>query len=239
MSKKKERKSYGNQNQQKQGQQTLNLSIKQIQPITATQVKVFEEYSNNKHLCLTGYAGTGKTFIATALGLEEILGDTRYKKFVIIRSVVPSRDMGFLPGSAADKAAVYETPHENCVNEIFGRGDAYQILKQKKIIQFETTSFIRGRTISNAIILVDEIQNLGFQELDTIMTRVGENCRIIFSGDVRQTDLGTKSGFAKFTRIIKNIDGFAFIEFGINDIVRSGIVKSYIIEKEKVEDVYS
>jgi phosphate starvation-inducible protein PhoH len=142
--------------------------------------------------------------------------------------------MGFLPGNARQKAAVYEAPYSAIATELFGRGDAYDILKNKNNVEFLSTSFIRGTTFRNCIIIADEINNMTFHELDSLITRVGNNCRIIFCGDYRQTDLITtadRNGLQRFMNVLNTIKSFTHIEFGISDIVRSGIVKEYIISK--------
>lgn len=226
----------------KQGQQITpnhGLRIKQVYPITANQRKTFEAYDSKNNLCLTGCAGTGKTFLSMYLSLEEILeGNSPYKKLIIFRSVVPSRDIGFLPGKAADKAAIYESPYQNVCAELFGRADAYEVLKHKKLIQFETTSFVRGLTLTDCVVIVDECQNMTAMELNSLITRVGENCKIIFSGDIFQTDLNKRkelSGLSDFMKIFQAMDEFTFIEFQPEDIVRSKLVKSYILTKMKLE----
>ena len=214
------------------------LYIKHIQPLTCNQTKTFEAFSKDKNLLLHGSAGTGKSFISLYLSLLEVMeGHGDQNKIVILRSVVPTRDMGFLPGSAKDKAKVYEAPYYSICNELFGRGDAYEILKTKNIVEFQTTSFIRGTTFSDCIVVVDEMQNMTYQELDSVITRIGENCRVIFSGDFKQTDLlkdAERNGLLNFMRILKHMNMFDCIEFTKEDIVRSKLVKSYIIAKEEL-----
>jgi len=217
-----------------------NFELKEIQPLTDNQAKVFDAYDNGKHLLIHGYAGTGKTFISLYLALETILTtDSKYDKIIIVRSIVPSRDMGFLPGTIAEKAKVYEEPYKEICDVLFGRGDGYEILKIKGSVSFTTTSFLRGLTFNNAIVIVDEIQNMQFSEIDTVMTRLGDNSKVIFCGDFRQTDFkrdDEKSGLFKFMEILDRMVGFTKIEFEQQDIVRSGIVKDYIIKKSKLED---
>ena len=226
MSKKKKRL----QNQQQQN----HFSLRTISPLTLNQSSTFKAFEQGKHLLLHGVAGTGKTYISLYLALNEILNKSRYKQIVIIRSVVPSRDMGFLPGTAKDKARVYEDPYKMICDDLFSRGDGYEILKTKRLVDFNTTSFLRGVTFNDAIIIVDECQNMIGQELDTVMTRVGNNCRIVFCGDFRQTDLAKheeKRGLLTFMNILDKMSCFEKIEFGKEDIVRSALVKSYIISK--------
>jgi len=219
----------------KRQQQPQHFSLKHIKPLTENQSQTFKLYEQKKHLMLHGVAGTGKTFISLYLGLEEILKkNSEYDQVVIIRSVVPSRDIGFLPGNAKEKAKVYEEPYKAICDDLFGRGDGYDILRTKGLVQFVTTSHLRGMTFHNSIVIVDEFQNMTFQELDTVITRMGENCRLIFCGDIRQTDLQKdreKSGVLTFTKIVGKIDTFSSIEFGVEDIVRSNLVKQYIIAK--------
>lgn len=207
------------------------LELREIEPLTRNQLKAFE---SNKNLVLHGLAGTGKTFISCYLAFDDMIkGD--YDKLVIIRSAVPTRDIGFLPGTEKEKQSVYEEPYKDICIDLFGRGDAYQILKQKNIVDFMTTSFIRGITLRNAVIVIDECQNMSFHELDSIITRMGENCRVMFCGDFRQADLkGSQSGMQDFLHILKRMEEFNFIEFEVDDIVRSGFVKNYIISKTEL-----
>ena len=171
------------------------------------------------------------------LALKEVLLDETYKKVVIIRSVVPSRDMGFLPGSPAQKAEVYEQPYQEICDDLFGRGDGWRILKMKGLVEFTTTSFLRGTTFNDSIIIVDECNNMNFQEIDTVMTRIGNNSRIVFCGDYRQADLNKphdRSGIRELMAITHRMPSFEHVEFGIEDIVRSGVVREYIINKTEM-----
>lgn len=207
-------------------------------PITKNQEKTFQAYKNNKHLLLHGIAGTGKTFMSLYLALEEVLDpSTVYEDVFIVRSVVSTRDIGFLPGDEQEKVSIYEAPYRSICRELFGMRDAYDSLKQQHNIKFMSTSFIRGITINNAVIIVDECQNLNFHELDSIITRVGKNSKIIFCGDYTQTDLtreNDKRGILNFMKIIKSLKEFETVEFLIDDIVRSDFLKSYIIAKYKL-----
>jgi phosphate starvation-inducible PhoH-like protein len=204
-------------------------------PKTENQSKTYKSYSNNKNLLLHGIAGTGKTFISLYLSLEQVLDpSTEYKRVAIVRSVVPTRDIGFLKGDDKEKISVYEAPYKAICEELFGIKEAYEALKQQGALSFISTSFIRGSTFNDTIIIVDEFENLNFHELDSIITRVGQNCKIIFCGDHSQTDLtkeAERQGLPKFMRILKSMKNFDFIEFGIDDIVRSALVKEYIITK--------
>ena len=207
-------------------------------PITSTQEKTFQSYHDNKHLLLHGIAGTGKTFMSLYLALEEVLDPSNvYDDVFIVRSVVSTRDIGFLPGDEQEKVSIYEAPYRSICRELFGMKDAYDSLKQQNNIKFMSTSFIRGITINNAVVIVDECQNLNFHELDSIITRVGKNSKIIFCGDYTQTDLtreNDKRGILNFMKILNSLDEFETIEFNIDDIVRSDFLKSYIIAKYKL-----
>ena len=209
---------------------TLNgsgLELAEIEPLTRNQLIAFESSQN---LVLHGCAGTGKTFISSYLAFDDMTKNM-YEKLVIIRSAVPTRDIGFLPGTEKEKSSVYEEPYYDIAIDLFERGDAYQILKTKRLVHFMTTSYIRGITLRNAVILIDECQNMTFHELDSIITRVGENCRVIFCGDFKQSDL-KQNGMGEFLDILRSMNKFDFIEFGVEDIVRSGFVKDYIIARE-------
>lgn len=215
---------------------TAHFELRHIKPLTPNQEKAFNAYKTGYHLMLHGFAGTGKTFCALYLALNEILtNDSVYNKIIIVRSVVPSRDMGFLPGSMKEKIAVYEEPYREICDSLFGRGDGYDILKMKGIVQFTTTSFLRGITFNNAIVILDESQNLSFQEADTVMTRMGDESRLVVCGDFRQTDLvkpHEKEGITQLMAITRKINTFEHVEFMKEDIVRSGLVRSYIIQKD-------
>jgi phosphate starvation-inducible protein PhoH len=216
----------------KRGLTGINFTLKDIDPLTENQRKAFE---SEKNLVLHGSAGTGKTFISMYLGFKEIR-DGIYDKIVIIRSAVPTREMGFLPGREDEKARVYEEPYYNIVTDLFGRGDGYEYLKEKELVSFMTTSFIRGLTMDDSVIIVDECQNMSFHELDSIITRVGHNCRVIFCGDFLQSDLKEKekNGVREFLQILNKMNLFDCIEFGINDIVRSKFVKDYLVAKHSL-----
>lgn len=221
-------------------QKKNNLILKTIEPITKNQHTIFKDFYNGKNILIHGLPGTGKSFVSLYLALSEIENYKEYNNITIIRSVVPSRDMGFLPGSIKDKSKVYELPYQAICAELYGRGDAYEVLKQKNLIDFQTSSFLRGLTIDNSIIIVDECQNMTFQELSTIITRTGENARIIFCGDYRQTDLKydrEKQGIIEFMQILKRMNKyFSCVEFNEEDIVRSGLVKDFIIKKTEHDD---
>lgn len=207
----------------------------EFDPMTKNQERTFKLWEDGENLVLAGSAGTGKTFVALYLALEEMLNEVEYDKIIIVRSVVAVREIGFLPGKLEEKTAVFETPYRMICDELFNTPTAYNKMINSHQIQFETTSYIRGKTFDRAIIVVDEMQNLNFHELDSIMTRVGENCRIIFAGDYLQSDFkseGERDGLMKFLNIIERMKHFSVIQFGWDDIVRSGIVRDYIMTKE-------
>ncbi len=213
---------------------TSNFSLLKVEPITDNQKKTFEAFKSNKNLMLHGVTGTGKTFISLYLALELSLLGKKDRPVVIIRSVVPTREVGFLPGTLEEKIAVYEQPYQSLCSELFHVKNAYGELKKRGFLDFSTTSFLRGLTFYNTTIVVDECQNLNFSELDTIMTRCGEGCRIIFCGDFRQTDLNKsddRAGLTKFMNVTKTMNSFEFVEFNKEDICRSSLVKEYICAK--------
>ena len=213
-----------------------------VKPLTENQEKLFEDYKKGKNIFAYGAAGTGKTFIVLYNALKEVLNErTPYEKIYIVRSLVSTREIGFLPGDHEDKSALYQIPYKNMVKYMFEMpSDAdfemlYGNLKAQATISFWSTSFIRGTTFDNAILIIDECQNLNFHELDSIITRVGENTKIMLCGDASQSDLTKtyeRNGILDFIKIIRNMeDEFGITEFGVNDIVRSGLVKKYIATK--------
>ena len=215
-----------------------HFSVKKIKPLTENQELTFDLYEQGKHLVLSGSAGSGKSFLAMYLGLKDLLADnSQYNKLIIIRSAVPSRDLGFVPGTLEEKAKIYQEPYMNIVNELIGRGDAWHFMMNKEIIQFQTTSFLRGLTFSDCIIVFDEFQSATFHEIDTVLTRIGDNCKFVLCGDFNQNDLNVKkekSGFTDIIEILDKLTDVAHIQFGIQDVVRSGFVKDYLIQKEKL-----
>jgi phosphate starvation-inducible protein PhoH len=212
--------------------------LESLNPLTLKQRDTISAYRKNKNLLLHGIAGTGKTFLALSLAFEEVLDpSTDYTSVVIVRSTVPTRDMGFLKGDDKEKIAVYEAPYSALCKELFGISDAYDCLKNQGAVQFISTAFIRGLTLNNCIIIVDEFENLSFHELDSVITRTGKNCKIIFCGDYTQSDFtktNERNGCVDFMKILKDMRRFDFIEFGVEDIVRSDTVRDYIIAKYKL-----
>lgn len=212
-----------------------------IDPLTENQKKLFESYVKGKHLVAYGCAGTGKTFITLYNALRDVLDEkTPYEKIYLVRSLVATREIGFLPGTHDDKADIYQIPYKNMVKYMFQMpSDAdfemlYGNLKSQETIKFWSTSFLRGTTLDNSIIIVDEFQNLNFHELDSIITRVGENTKICFCGDASQSDLqktNERNGIVDFMSVLRKMPSFDMIEFGVEDIVRSGLVKEYIMAK--------
>ena len=213
------------------------MKLKSIVAKTFAQQQTIDAYDAGDHLLLHGMAGTGKTFLSLYLALDEIFNDPAcpYHDVTIVRSVVPSRDIGFLPGKEEDKIGVYEEPYKAICNELFGRGDAYDILKTKSLCRFMCTSFIRGLTLNNTIVIVDEMQNLNGHELSSIITRLGDNCRIVFCGDYTQSDFirpKEKEGLSNFMKILDRMSDFEHVEFTRNDIVRSKLVKDFLCAQE-------
>jgi len=212
-----------------------------INPITENQDLFFKEWGKGNNLFSYGAAGTGKTFIALYLALRDVMNEeSPYDKVYIVRSLVSTREIGFLPGTHEDKSELYQIPYKNMVRHMFEMPDdasfdmLYDNLKHQETISFWSTSFLRGTTLDDAIVIVDECQNLNFHELDSIITRVGQDSKIVFCGDVNQSDLqrtNERNGILDFQRILEGMDEFSMVEFGINDIVRSGLVKSYLISK--------
>jgi len=215
-----------------------------IEPLNDNQKRLFDSYKKGKHIIAYGCAGTGKTFISLYNALKDVLGGNNlYEKIYLVRSLVSTREIGFLPGDHEDKADIYQIPYKNMVKYMFQMPSdpdfemLYGNLKSQDTVKFWSTSFIRGITLDNSIVIVDEFQNLNFHELDSIITRVGGNTKIIFCGDATQSDLvktNDRNGIVDFMSILRKMNSFDIIEFGINDIVRSGLVKEYLIAKNEM-----
>jgi phosphate starvation-inducible protein PhoH len=221
-----------------------NEYLLDIDPLTDNQRKLFDAYAEGKHLVAYGCAGTGKTFITLYNALREVLDErTPYEKIYLVRSLVATREIGFLPGSYEDKSDIYQIPYKNMVKYMFQMpSDAefemlYGNLKSQETIKFWSTSFLRGTTLDNAIVIVDEFQNCTAHELDSIITRVGENSKIMFCGDATQSDLqktNERNGIVDFMNVLRKMPSIDIIEFSVDDIVRSGLVKEYILAKIEV-----
>ena len=216
-----------------------SFSLARIEPITEAQKDVVESFNEGFNLVLMGSAGTGKTFLSLFLALNDIIRGKgeRPSKIVLIRSIVSTRDIGFLPGTLREKMAVYEEPYKGIFSELFNRGDAWEILKTKGIVEFCSTSYLRGTTLNNTYIVLDEFQNCNYEEIRTIITRVGKNSRLIFCGDTKQNDLYRNkydvSGMQEIVNIIEKMKEFDIVDFEISDIVRSDLVKSFIVAEEE------
>ena len=218
----------------------LHLNLRDIGPITDNQITTFRAYDKGDNLFLHGCAGTGKTFISMYLALKEIEnGRSRRHKLVIIRTAQSSKDIGFLPGDEKRKLEVYEAPYKAICAELYNRGDAYEILKQKGIIEFHSTSFLRGTTIDDAVILIDECQNQRYVELRTVLTRTGDRSRVVLCGDTKQDDLTSErykesSGLSDMMRVFSRMSDMTAVQFEIDDIVRSGFVRDFIIAENEL-----
>lgn len=215
--------------------------LRSFEPLTENQRKFFDVYSRGDYfIMLTGSAGTGKSFIACYKAIEEVFDkSSSFKQVVVVRSAVQSREIGFTPGSIEEKMSLYEQPYIQIYKTLFNRHDAYQSLKESGKIEFISTSFIRGMSFDDSIIIVDECQNMNWEELSTIITRVGYRSKIIFCGDYKQSDLyrnnKDKSGLYRFHEIAKTMPAFTNIEFSTDDIVRSSLVKDFLIAVDKYE----
>ena len=227
----------------KQKEITYN-QLNQIKPVTDSQKLVFDTWKQGQNQFLFGCAGTGKTFVSLYLALSEVLkNETPYDKVIMVRSLIPTREIGFLPGDEEDKAALYQVPYSNMMQFMFEQPNEqafetlYNRIKAQGSYYFLSTSFLRGLTFDNSIIIVDECQNLNFHELDTIITRVGQDSKIVFCGDFSQSDLtrtNERNGLMDFLQILQEMEEFNCIEFNIGDIVRSGFVRNYLIQKTKL-----
>jgi predicted ribonuclease YlaK len=236
---------FGMSNRVMKRKKPINIDyIRNIDPLTDNQELLFDAYNKGANIVAYGAAGTGKTFITLYNALQDVLNEkSPYEKIYIVRSLVATREIGFLPGDHEDKSSLYQIPYKNMVKYMFQMQTEsdfemlYGNLKNQGTISFWSTSFIRGTTLDNAVIIVDEFQNLNFHELDSIITRVGENTKIMFCGDATQSDLvktNEKNGIIDFMRILHQMPSFELVEFGLEDIVRSGLCKEYLVAKSEL-----
>lgn len=213
-----------------------NLNVKRVEPITEAQREMFASFMQGQNIVACGSAGTGKTYVATYLALQEVFAQ-RKNKIVFVRSAVPTRQIGHLPGDLNEKSLVYTTPFKQIVDDLCENGTAYNILTTKGVIEFMTTSFIRGITLDNCIIIFDEFQSSGWHELASVVSRCGKNTQIVFCGDTKQNDLITNkhdvSGLSNFMKVADDMEEFDIVKFYPQDIVRSGLVKSFILACER------
>jgi phosphate starvation-inducible protein PhoH len=236
---------FGDSTRQRKTKKPINSdSLINVEPLTDNQKKLFDSYASQKHIVAYGCAGTGKTFITLYNALREVLDEkTPFEKIYLVRSLVATREIGFLPGSYEDKSDIYQIPYKNMVKYMFQMSTESQFemlygnIKSQETIKFWSTSFLRGTTLDNSIIIVDEFQNCTSHELDSIITRVGENSKIMFCGDASQSDLiktNERNGIVDFMSILRKMPSFDIIEFGIEDVIRSGLVKEYLIAKHEL-----
>ena len=208
--------------------------LQRIKPLTPAQEHMFLAYEHGQHVVGYGSAGTGKSYVALYLALRDLLNyRTNKQALIIVRSAVPTRDIGFLPGTLEEKMAVYEQPYADIFADLLGVPDAYDEQKRYGGVEFHTTSFLRSLTWNDCIIVVDECQSMTFHEINSVVTRVGENSRVILLGDFSQTDLlHERSGMAKMLRVAEKMHEFTLVKFNNDDIVRSPFVKAWLIASD-------
>jgi phosphate starvation-inducible PhoH-like protein len=214
--------------------------LKNVGPITDSQEKFFDLWNDGYNIAAVGSAGTGKSYLSLYMALSELLsGHSEYQKIIIVRSQTPAREVGFLPGSIEEKAEIYELPYKTIFDELFKKTNQYKFMKEAGLVEFQTTSFIRGLTFKNAIVIFDECQNATFEELGTVVTRLSDTSKLIICGDTKQNDLVRKktdvSGFPKFIEILNMMPSFRTVNYTIDDIVRGGIVKEFLIAEERYD----
>ncbi len=209
-----------------------------VEAKTENQQRAFDYFSEGYNLILSGSAGSGKTMLALYLALKSFLL-RKYEKIVIVRSIVPTRNIGFLKGTQAEKEEIYEQTYKHLVNKLLPNiPNAYDMMKKEKTIEFVSTSFIRGNNLDNCIAVIDEFQNCTYHELSSILTRFGENSRVIFSGDFFQSDLkysDEQSGVLQFLKVLSLMEeDFKRVDFTIDDVVRSGLVRRFLMAEHEL-----
>lgn len=209
-----------------------------FRPLTEKQKDSIYAFSSGKHLALLGSAGTGKTFLGIYLASSLMVDpDSQTDKIIVLRTAVQARDQGFVKGDPAEKMDPYSVPYKQAFTKIFGRANSfYDLIKAKKLV-FDSTSFLRSVTFDNAVVIFDEAQNAEFREINTVITRLGQNSRLILIGDSLQDDLSKneESGLPKFSKIVTQHlpTDFHITTFTSEDIVRSDLVKRWVIGCEE------
>lgn len=206
--------------------------LKRIFPKTENQELAFKAFINFDHVALDGSAGSGKSLIAFYHGLDAVISKAQ-DRIIIVRSAVPVRDQGFIKGEIEEKNAVYEAPYHSLCYELLGKKTSYVDLKKAGLVEFNTTGYLRGVTLDNCIIIIEEAQNMTSQELRTVITRTGQNSRVFITADNKQKDL-KQSDYERALKIIRRVDSFALVTFGHDDILRSKLVKQWLIAEEEV-----
>jgi phosphate starvation-inducible protein PhoH len=213
--------------------------LKTIQPITDAQSQMFEQYLQGDNVVAYGCPGTGKTLLALYLAMCDILDQrTPYQRLIIVRSAVASRDQGYLKGTLEEKESVFETPYKDIFAFLFGRASTYEDMKKAGLIEFMSTSYVRGLTWDNCIVVVDEIQNCNWHEINSVVTRVGDDSKMVLAGDIKQTDLLKSNkdvcGMGHLLEVVERMDEMSSVQFTSDDIVRSAFVKAWIIATESL-----
>jgi len=211
--------------------------LRRVFPITESQKELYTSYINGYNVCAAGSAGTGKSYLALYLAFDDILNaDTQCDHVIIVRSAVPTRNIGFKPGTTEEKLAEYETPYIDICTDLFRRKSTYGDMKKANLLTFVDTSCIRGQTWNDAVVIIEEVENMNFHEINSVMTRIGKNSKVIITGDIKQTDLLSSnkdtSGMVEALRVLERIPSFKTVQFTRNDIVRSGFVRDWIIAVE-------
>lgn len=208
-----------------------------IKPKTLNQQKLVYSVSQNDLVFALGPAGTGKTYISVALAVKA-LKNKQVKKIIITRPAVEAGEtLGFLPGDLKEKLDPYLRPIYDALFDMIP-GEKLRYYMENNVIEIAPLAYMRGRTLNNAFILLDEAQNTTPMQIKMFLTRMGPQSKVIITGDVSQIDLPKKqkSGLIEATQILKDVEGIGFVELSGKDVVRHKIVKDIITAYDKHED---
>ena len=207
-----------------------------IKPRSKKQTEYFNMVKNKQMVFCCGPAGTGKTYLAVAFAVS-MLKSGAVDKIILTRPAVEAGErLGFLPGDIKEKIDPYLRPIYDALNDMLSFSEVLKKI-ESGFIEIAPLAFMRGRTLSNAFIILDESQNTTSVQMKMFLTRLGENSKMIINGDLSQVDLpsGTKSGLRESIKILDNIDDIGFIEFGNKDVVRNPLVSKIVYNYEKFE----
>ena len=218
--------------------ESLNIVAgrKIIKPRSKKQLEYFNLVKKKQMVFCCGPAGTGKTYLAVAYAVS-MLKSGEIEKIILTRPAVEAGErLGFLPGDIKEKIDPYLRPIYDALNDMLSFSEVIKKI-ESGFIEIAPLAFMRGRTLSNAFIILDESQNTTSVQMKMFLTRLGENSKMVITGDLSQVDLpsGTKSGLRESINILKNVEEIGFLEFSDNDVVRNPLVSKIVKHYEKFE----
>jgi phosphate starvation-inducible PhoH-like protein len=204
------------------------MPVAEIEVLNHAQRRYLSSIKSNIITFGVGVAGTGKSYIALSYAAEQLKAK-RISKIIITRPIVEAGEkIGYLPGELEEKIAPYFEPMISILNKRLGVSFVEYLIK-RGVIQAKPLAYLRGSTFEDAVVILDESQNTTPSTMQLFLTRIGENCKVIIDGDVRQSDIKGESGLSDAMTRLKGINNIGVVTFGIDDVVRSGICRDIVI----------